>query len=217
MPLHPPLPRAALASLAFALVASARVAAADPPPSDLPPITTGPATDADKAPPPPALVPPSTPITPPRLALPRGLVPGYVPYPYRYPYQPIVSEAPKLPVPPPRRYYSEGLLAGGVVAVAVGLTSVFIGSYFVASSAGRIEIYCDMPSFPCAYKTDAQRLTGGAIMMAAGGVVGVAGIPMWFIGSRYVFLKDEKKAALGSDPPVDVRVGAGRANLIVRF
>jgi hypothetical protein len=94
------------------------------------------------------------------------------------------------------------------------MATVLTGSYFVASAAGRIEIYCDTPSFPCAYKTDAQRLTGGAIMMTAGTLVAAAGIPMWFVGARYV--PDEKKPAQAA-PPVDVRVGAGSASLSFRF
>jgi len=117
-----------------------------------------------------------------------------------------------LPPLPPRRYNSPSLFAGGVTAVVVGMSTVLLGSYFVASAPGRIEIYCDTPSFPCAYKTDAERLTGGAIMMTAGTLIAVAGVPMWFIGARRVV--DETKAAA---LPFDLRVGAGTASLSVRF
>jgi hypothetical protein len=227
MPLHAPLFRATLASLAFALAASARTAAADPPPSDFPPLPTGSSPSAvppTQPPalspsPPPALTPPIAPFSPPKLGLPPA-PPGYsIPYGY-YPYRvvaPPAREAVALPPPPPRHYYSPALFGGGVAAVGVGMGTVLLGSYFVASAAGRIQIYCDTPSFPCAYKTDGQRLTAGAIMMAGGTLVAVAGIPMWFIGSRYVFDTDEKKAARRAEPPVDVRVGAGTASVLVRF
>ena len=75
------------------------------------------------------------------------------------PMRPIVQSE-SLPAMPPRRYYNPSLFAGGVTAVTVGTATVLVGSYLVASAPGRIEIYCDTPSFPCAYKTDAQRLTG---------------------------------------------------------
>jgi hypothetical protein len=101
-----------------------------------------------------------------------------------------------------------------VVAVVGGMSMALIGSYFVSSAVGRIDVFCDMPSSPCAHKTDEPRLTGGAILMAAGAAIGAAGIPMWFIGSQYVIVpKGEKKPALR----VDVRVGAGSAAVGLRF
>ncbi len=231
MPLasHRPQPHArsayaAVAAAALALVAAPRTAAADPPPSDLPPVGGAPVASPAPAPvPAPAPTPPTTPVRPPiepfapfaGVGAPPGLMttpPGYA---APYPWAPPMVQAPAnvaLPPLPPRRYNSPSLFAGGVTAVVVGMSTVLVGSYFVASAPGRIEIYCDTPSFPCAYKTDAQRLTGGAIMMTAGTLIAVAGIPMWFIGARRVV--DEKKAAA---QPVDVRVGAGTASLSVRF
>ena len=54
-------------------------------------------------------------------------------------------------------------------------------------------------------------------MMAAGTLVAVAGIPMWFIGAHHVVVPDEKKAARAAPLALDVRVGAGTASLSVRF
>ena len=215
-------PRAGLAAVALAIAAGPRIAAADPPPSDLPPLYGTPLPSPAPAPvpasaPAPALAPPGVPVTPPVLPGYARLPPGYAPFAWSGPPMRPIVQSETLPPLPPRRYYSPGLFAGGVVAVGVGMATVLLGSYFVASAPGRIEIYCDTPSFPCAYKTDAQRLTGGAIMMAAGTLVGVAGIPMWFIGARRVVVPDEKKAARAAPLPVDVRVGAGTASLRFRF
>jgi hypothetical protein len=80
------------------------------------------------------------------------------------------------------------LFVGGIVAVTGGMAAVLLGSYFVSSGVGRIEIYCDTPSVPCAYKNDAPRMTGGAVLMVAGALAGVAGIPMWLVGSEYVVI-----------------------------
>jgi hypothetical protein len=103
-----------------------------------------------------------------------------------------------------------------VVSVGAGLTFVLIGSYLVASAADRIPIYCDTPTTPCAFKDDGTRLVGGAIMMAGGTLLGIAGIPMWFVGSRYVTIpkgEQEKKAALVPE----LRLGPGSASVSFRF
>ncbi len=125
-----------------------------------------------------------------------------------------LSDPYALPPLPPRRRKDTGHFVGGVLLVSGGMGIVLAGAYLVASAAERIDIYCDTPSFPCAHKTDAPRMTGGALLMTAGTLAAAAGIPMWFIGSQYVLVpKDEKKAALVPE----VRVGAGSASLTFHF
>ena len=215
--------RISLCAVACALAAVARTAAADPPPSDLPPLarpTSAAPPPAPGAPAPPGLAwlaPGAAPAgSAPAGSVPPGYAPpGYAPpgyYAGQYPMTPQSSYV--LPEPLPRRRRDGGLFVGGVVAVAGGMAAVLVGAYLVSSAAGAIDIYCDSPSFPCAHKTDAVRLTGGAIMMAGGTALGIAGIPMWLIGSQYVTLPTgEKKAAL----PPEVRVGAGSASVTFHF
>ena len=82
-------------------------------------------------------------------------------------------------------------------------------------AAERIDIYCDTPSFPCAHSTDAPRMTKAAAADGlAGALAGIAGIPMWFIGSQYEAApQDEKKVARIPE----VRLGAGTASVTFRF
>lgn len=227
------LHRISLCALACAATALARTAAAEGP-SNLPPVP-GP---APKPPGPPVIVPGSA--TPPGLAWmapsytppgPGSVAPSATPPGYGLPYQLPGYPAPSypasgyygsqyfqtsyvLPEPLPRRRRDTGLFVGGVIAVAGGMAAVLVGAYLVSSAAGAIDIYCDTPSFPCAHKTDAVRLTGGAILMAGGTALGIAGIPMWLVGSQYVTLpRGDKKAALRPD----VRVGVGSASLTWRF
>jgi hypothetical protein len=151
-----------------------------------------------------------------------GAPPAYGP-PNSYPYagapayQRADGEQSPLPPPAPRRRYNNGLFAGGVVALVAGMTSVFIGAYLVSAGTDRIEIYCDSsPSIPCAHKNDASFVGGGAAAMAIGAAVAAAGLPMWFIGSRFVTIppgEREKKAAVLPE----VRVGAGSASVSLRF
>jgi hypothetical protein len=176
----------------------------------------------------PAQAPPATPgkpVVPPNRPPPAGgygysgwdVPPGYgtgARYPYPAPYQvvtPTLTDPYAVPPPLPRRRRDMGLFVGGVIAVSAGMGMALLGSYFVASAADRIEIYCDMPSTPCAHKTDAPRMTGGALLMAAGAALGAAGVPMWFVGSQYVV--EEKKAALRPE----VRIGPGGAAVTLRF
>jgi hypothetical protein len=179
------------------------------------------------------VVPPTTPALPPGYGAPGAgvppgptwtspgeLPPGYVaPGYYQAPQYPGMQPVPlsdpyALPPLPPRQRKDTGLFVGGVLMVSGGMALALVGSYFVSSAAEAIDIYCDMPSVPCAHKTDAARMTGGALMMTAGALAAVAGIPMWFIGSQYVVVpKDEKKAARQPE----VRVGAGSASLSFRF
>jgi hypothetical protein len=213
---------------------------APPPPATPAPASPGsdPRTPGHVVPPagPPAPGTPATPGASPPYGY--GYPPyGYPPYGYGYPppgWTPSPGEIPPgyqagavgspqlarreesyaLPSLPPRRRYSTSLFAGGVVAVGVGMSLVLIGSYLVASAADRINIYCDTPSVPCAYKDDGPRLTAGALMMAGGALVGVAGIPMWLVGSRYVAIPDgEHKAARWPE----LRLGVGTAAVTYRF
>jgi hypothetical protein len=125
-----------------------------------------------------------------------------------------LSDPYALPPLPPRRRHDTGLFVGGVFMVSGGMALALLGAYFVSSAAERIDIYCDTPSFPCAHKTDAPRMTGGALLMTVGALASAGGIPMWFVGSRWeVVRKDEKKAALAPE----VRVGAGTASLTLHF
>lgn len=212
----PSLPRVALVALA---IAAPGVAAAQMPPPDFPPLPLLPGgapsgTPAPGATPGPGAVPtpPGKPITPPTAA---PLAPGYPYYTY-YSWPVPKAESTESPFPPlpPRRRYHTGLFAGGVTAVVAGMTSVLVGAYLVSSAADRIEIYCDMPSIPCAHKDDGPRLTGGAIMMALGAALAAAGLPMWFVGSRFVTVSgEEKKPALRPQ----LSVGAGSASLGLRF
>lgn len=229
-----PLRRLALPLL---LIASARTARADPPPTaatpppDLTPVTPGtPVTPPGYGPP--GLPPPYVPPTPAPGTLPPGYgaaspgygvpsrygtaaPPGYYPpYPAPRAQPPAPFDPYFLPPPPPRRHYDTRLFVGGVTAVVAGMVTVLVGAYVVSSAANRIPIYCDTPSFPCAFKTDTPLLAGGAVMMAAGALVGAAGIPMWIIGSQYVTVPSaEKKAALVPE----LRVGPGSASVSVSF
>ncbi len=172
---------------------------------------------------PPGYAPPgyATPgAVPPGYATPGYAPPGYAPpgdpasgyYPSPYAMAPRSSYI--LPESLPRQRRDTGLFVGGVLAVAGGMAAALVGAYLVSSAAGAIDIYCDTPSFPCAHKTDAVRLTGGAIMMAGGAALGIAGIPMWLVGSQYVTVpRGEKKPAFLPE----VRVGAGSASATLRF
>jgi hypothetical protein len=91
---------------------------------------------------------------------------------------------------------------------------VLVGSYFVASAAGRIDIFCDQPSVPCAYKNDAARMTGGAIMMAAGALIGAAGVPMWVIGGQHIVIP---KGSQPSSWVPEVRVGPLSGSVALHF
>jgi hypothetical protein len=105
---------------------------------------------------------------------------------------------------------------------------VLIGSYFVASAAGRIDIFCDQPSIPCAYKNDATRMTGGAITMAVGALIGAAGVPMWVIGAQHVVIpKGSQPVSMGGLGPAglgppnpsswEVRVGPLSGSVALHF
>jgi hypothetical protein len=224
--------RLLLLPLALALGALAGPAAAQAP-SDLPPLSSPPAPVPSTAPPATPGPPPGKPVRPPSSP---ALPPGYTyPYPYYpppgyggYSYPPYATQYPRaeiesieLPPPPPRRRYSDGLFAGGVVAMVGGMTAVFIGAYLVSAGSDRIEIYCDTPpSIPCAHKDDPGFVGGGAVTMALGAALAAAGLPMWFVGSRWVPIppgerdKDkEKKPALLPE----VRMGAGSATLTLHF
>jgi hypothetical protein len=211
------------------------------------PAPAAPAPPPSVTPGPPAPVPwapaPGAPAAPAQYP-PYGYPPyGYPPYGYGYPPQgwgPSPSEIPpgyqtrggptpgiypagptddsiSLPPLPPRRRYSTSLFAGGVVAVAGGMALVLLGSYLVASGADRIDIYCDTPGVPCAYKNDGQRMTAGAVMMAGGALVGIAGIPMWLVGSRFVTIpRDETRRKEEALQP-ELRIGAGTATVSFRF
>jgi hypothetical protein len=119
--------------------------------------------------------------------------------PYPAPSQP---DPYTLPPPLPRRRRDTKLFVGGVVAVTGGMAAVLLGSYFVSTGVGRIEIYCDTPSVPCAYKNDAPRMTGGAVLMIVGAIAGVAGVPMWLFGSQWVVIPKGEPASAAWRPRV---------------
>jgi hypothetical protein len=106
--------------------------------------------------------------------------------------------------------------AGGIVAVAGGLAAVITGAWLVSSSANRIPIYDDTPSFPQAYKDDALRRDGGAWLMAGGAIAGAAGIPLWIVGSKLVPISRDDKAPRPAFVP-ELRVGVSGASLSLRF
>jgi hypothetical protein len=230
--------------IAAALVASPRFAAADPPP-DLPPLGGPPVGAPPAAQPAPPVAPPA--LSPPRpgpyggypapgLVYPPGMSPGEippgmaVPYPMPY-YYPQPPQGPRpssydLPEPPPRRRHDAGMFAGGVVLVGAGLVGVISGAVLVSSSANRIDIYCDSPSFPCAHMDDNARKTAGALVMAGGAIMGAVGIPLWLLGSRLVPLGKGPAGAPGQAPAPapqrpalqpELRVGAGAATVTLRF
>ncbi len=95
------------------------------------------------------------------------------------------------------------------------MAATLVGAFLVSSAVGSIDIYCDSPSFPCAYKTDKPRLAGGVLLMTVGGLAAVAGVPMWVIGSQWIYKPqaDQKKPALLPE----LRVGLGSAAISVRF
>lgn len=225
---------AAAAGLGIALLAPP--AAADTPP-DLPPLAappgaapgaaTAPATGAPgapaapRAPAPPfgyGAPPPGAQPAPPWMS-PAEVPPGFpAQYPAYYPMPyPMVAprqDGSELPAPPPRRYRSTGMFVGGVLMVSGGLVAVIAGAALVSSSANRIDIYCDTPSFPCAHKDDAIRKNGGATLMALGGIVGALGIPVWIVGAKMVPVpREERRPAFVPE----LRVGAGSARLTVSF
>jgi|GEM_PF-1098737 len=116
--------------------------------------------------------------------------------------------------PSPERFeelrfeYLSFLMVGG------GLVAVIAGAVLVSTSANRIDIYCDSPSFPCGHKDDAARKNVGAALMAIGGLAGAAGIPVWLVGAKLVPLpRAEKRPALVPE----LRVGAGVARVTVSF
>jgi len=227
--------------LALGLALAAPPAAAQQPaaPPDLPPVAGPPVPVA------PPKAPPGTPPPQPGAPGAQPVAPYPYPYPYGYGYPPPglswaspgevppgmappAGYAPQaqrtaddyhLPPPPPRRRLNTGMWIGGILVVVGGIGSVITGAAFVSTSANRIDIYCDSPSFPCAHKDDDARRSAGVFLMAAGGVVGAAGIPLWLVGSRLVPL-----ARPGDKPPPgkpalapELRVGAGTATLTVRF
>jgi len=200
----------ALASMSLAGRANAQT----PPPNA--PLTPPSSTPPAAAPPAPSSTAPAPPPFVP--AAPPGYGSPYLPYPYPYPYPGVAPPQRQdpylLPALPPRRRRDVGLFAGGVTAVTVGVGAVLLGAYLAASAAGRIDIYCDTPAVPCAHKTDGERMTAGAVTMAIGGVIGVAGVPMWIIGSQFVTIpKGEPRPAL---VPA-LRVGLGRASATFTF
>jgi hypothetical protein len=234
--------RVSLGVLACAAATFARTAAADPPAVYAPqvpppqsaapaspspaPVAPGPGAPSSGAPGYPGEAPPVPPgyAASGSYAQPGYGPPGYAPAPGYYPgypgmgaQPPVAHNAYTLPELPPRRRYDTGLFVGGVVAVSGGMALALVGAYLVSSAAGAIPIFCDTPSFPCAYKTDAPRLSGGAVLMAAGAAIGAAGIPMWLIGSQYVTLPKGEKRAATPDPRPELRVGAGNASVTWHF
>jgi hypothetical protein len=242
-----PLRGLAGAALTFALAVAARMANADTPPPSAAPVFPGTLVTPSGAPvpAPPSASPPARPGLPPGYVSPGDVPPGYVvppgygappgygvsPYygaagPQGYYPPPMAQAAARpapfdpyfLPPPPPRRHYDVKLFAGGVTAVVGGMATVLVGAYFVSSAANRIDIYCDTPSFPCAHLTDASLLTGGAVLMAFGALVGAAGIPMWIVGSQYVTVpKEETKAAREPELGLHLEPHAGSASVSIRF
>jgi hypothetical protein len=232
-----PSPPAARRALACALVVASALAStlavADPPP-DLPPLPGSAVTPAPAlgTPPPglPATLAPGSGPGPTFYPFPGGpTTPGEVPPGYTVPYyfapymMPQAARPASLEIPPlpPRMRHSAGLMAGGILMVAAGTAAVVLGAVLVSSSADRIDIYCDMPSFPCAHEDDQTRKVGGALMMAAGAVVAAAGIPLWVTGARMELVAKTPDSAPTPPKPAalspELRVGAGTASLLVRF
>lgn len=225
---------ASIGALVVASALASAPAAADPPP-DLPPLpgsitpsvpaAPAPAPAASPSPAPGPYPYPGYPAYPTRPSS-GELPPGYsVPYYYYSPYpmtmgQAFTKPSIELAALPPRKRHSPGMMAGGIVMVAAGVASVIGGAVLVTQSADRIAIYCDMPSFPCAYEDDMQRKTAGALLMAAGALVAAGGIPLWAIGAKMEVVPrpDDKGAApkAGALAP-ELRVGPGSASLVVRF
>jgi hypothetical protein len=243
-----PLDDRRLAALGLALAAALATpaAAAQQPgaPPDLPPVAGPP---VQVAPEPPKGAPPAAPPAMQPQPVPPGAQSYPYPYPYGYGYPPpglswmspnevppgfapngapgLAPQKPRtvddynLPEPPPRRRYNQGMWVGGILMVVGGLASVITGAALVSTSANRIDIYCDSPSFPCAHKDDDSRKTGGVLFMAAGAVVGAAGIPLWLVGSKLVPLgKPDAQPQPGRPALVpEIKVGAGTATVTVRF
>jgi hypothetical protein len=148
-------------------------------------------------------------------------MPYVYPYPYYYPQAASERIDYRLPPPPPRRLNSPGMMAGGILMVAGGLAGVIGGAVLVSTATNRIDIYCDSPSFPCAHMDDGTRKTGGALLMAAGALVGAAGIPLWIVGAKKIpIAKDPSQPDPTAPKPAfvpEVRVGAGSASVMFRF
>lgn len=191
--------------------ATATTAPATPPP---PPSSTGaPTTPPPAAPgavPPDGAAPPAGGYPPPQ----GGYPPGYGPYgPYGYPYGggPYYGPAPyypePTPAPPPTKRANGTLMAAGIIMTSVGAIGVLSGLATFASANNRIDIYGDGGQ-KIGTRDDEGMQVAAAVLMIGGGVVGIAGIPMWVIGGKRVPL-DESELPKESTTPGAAPSGPG--------
>jgi hypothetical protein len=240
MPGLPLRARPGLSALALIVAFSAssgEFAAAQPAPSpSSPPASAQPAPPASAqpssptAPPPPAQPAPSAApgAAPPAGQAwypPQGYPPpeGYQPWPY-YPQYGYGYESPyAAPPPPPKEPYNGKLMVAGVLMSIGGTLGLIVGSVVVATSKGRIDVYCDGP-VRCAQLDDQIRKGVGIGLMIGGGVVAIPGIAFWIVGGRKVPVRKTEPAPKDAAPPSPaafsapvLRVGPTGASLTVQF
>jgi hypothetical protein len=93
---------------------------------------------------------------------------------------------------------SSGMFAGGAVMVGVGGGALVVGAFVVAIGFASTCFICT------GQNNDHTAVTAGGILMLAGGIVAVAGIPLLIIGSRRVIGPPETSLFIG--PTSGIRV-----------
>jgi hypothetical protein len=117
-------------------------------------------------------------------------------------------------------------MAVGIVTTSVGAIGLLSGLAAFASANNRVDVYCDGGN-RCGTRDDEDLQVAGAVMMIAGGVLALGGLPLWIIGARRVPLdpEDTKTPPDGtpgspSSPPppaATLRIGPGNASFTVSF
>jgi hypothetical protein len=113
----------------------------------------------------------------------------------------------------------------GILATSAGAVGLLSGLAAFASANNRIDVYCDGGN-RCGTRDDEDLQVAGAVLMVAGGVLALGGIPLWIIGARRVPLDPEgtktpdgAPASPSSPPPpaATLRIGPGTASFTVSF
>lgn len=224
--------RHALLSGASVLALSFSVATASaqaPPPPEAPPAAPPPGY----APPPPAYAPPppgygapppgygAPPpgygygVPPPGYPPPPGYAPpAYYPHPYGYyaPYAPpgYYGGPGTGPVPELKERFSTPMMVVGISLTALGAIGIFAGAFMLGESESTNCVYYDAASYnECG--PDEDLATSGAVLLVAGGITAVIGIPLIVVGARKVPKQNQDPTQISLRP--DVLVGRRSAAL----
>jgi hypothetical protein len=90
-------------------------------------------------------------------------------------------------------------MAAGILMVSVGAVGVLSGFAAFATANNRIDVYGDGGQKIGTRDDEGLQVTAG-VLMAASGVVLIAGIPLWIIGGKRVPLEGSETTKDPADP-----------------